>query len=127
MNKNCMNCSKILLIEELFYPNRKFCNRDCYTSFIRKKFRSTTKVISEPIKIEKINFFKKLMNKIKVLQQRINLIVFFIIAFCTFNEAEVFYPNIIYKPFYIFKIDENDECCGDVFYIPTDIELDLII
>lgn len=37
MNKNCQGCAKIFSFDESINPDRKFCNKDCYLSHVRKK------------------------------------------------------------------------------------------
>ncbi len=59
MNKNCLGCSKTIPFDIKFKKNRKFCNRDCYSFFMKKK----PEVVLIP---PKVGFLKKILKYFKI-------------------------------------------------------------
>lgn len=104
--KNCQGCTKIFYFDENVYPNKKYCNRDCYLKFVSRPMprRSLLSYLS------KWKFW-----------------VIIVICFYNISQIELLPPMILYKRLFFLKGPEYACNDVDVFYIQQgDDQLDKI-
>ena len=94
-NKLCLHCIKVIIIDKSINNNKKFCNRECYVNFMKKK--------DEKPKIK--TFWQRVQEALKSFKCFIFLLV--LLRPITYAE-KLLSPCILFKPLLV---------CNGIVYV----------